>query len=65
MYDCKCPIYGQLNEHLYLEETNGWMECERCHSTAQILQYAKFQKVTVLKASVLSSPVIREVVGCI
>lgn len=27
-----CPICGHLNKNLYLEDTNGWMECERCGS---------------------------------
>ena len=26
----KCPVCGTVNHNLYLEETDGWMECERC-----------------------------------
>lgn len=30
IYDMKCPICGTVNKNLYLEETDGWMECEHC-----------------------------------
>lgn len=40
-YDIKCPICGTVNKQLYLEETNGWMECEHCGNTVGILEYAK------------------------
>lgn len=40
-YDVRCPICGELNHNLYLEETDGWMECEHCHQAVQILAYAK------------------------
>lgn len=36
-YDVKCPICGTVNHDLYLEETNGWMECEHCHETSKTL----------------------------
>lgn len=36
-YDVRCPICGELNHNLYLEETDGWMECEHCHQAVQIL----------------------------
>ena len=26
-YDVRCPYCGKLNRSVYLEETNGWMEC--------------------------------------
>ena len=29
-YDVKCPHCGHINKNLYLEETDGWMECEKC-----------------------------------
>ena len=25
--DVKCPVCGSMNHSLYLEETEGWMEC--------------------------------------
>ena len=29
-YDVSCPCCGHRNKDLYLEETEGWMECEKC-----------------------------------
>lgn len=29
-YDVKCPICGAVNRSLFLEETDGWMECDHC-----------------------------------
>ena len=28
--DVMCPICGAINYGLFLEETDGWMECEKC-----------------------------------
>lgn len=37
-YDVKCPICGTMNNGLYLEETQGWMECENCNNTVLVQQ---------------------------
>ena len=29
-YDVRCPACGRINRSVYLEETGGWMECDRC-----------------------------------
>ncbi len=29
-YNVKCPLCGTENKNLYLDETNGWFECECC-----------------------------------
>lgn len=29
-YDRKCPYCNHMNRKLYLEETGGLMECEKC-----------------------------------
>ena len=29
LYAVKCPCCGTINK-VYLEETDGWMECENC-----------------------------------
>ena len=34
-YDVACPICGRVNRRLYLEETEGWMECEYCGTSSQ------------------------------
>ena len=41
----ECPICGQMNESLDLEETDGWMECEECGNAVQILKYVKTRRV--------------------
>ena len=35
-YDVKCPVCGHRNESLYLDETEGWMECEECGSVSVV-----------------------------
>ena len=35
-YDVYCPACGHLNKNLYLEETHGWMECERCLALVKV-----------------------------
>ena len=35
-YDVKCPVCGRINRGLYLEETEGWMECEKCGSDIRV-----------------------------
>lgn len=35
-YDVKCPICGRINRSLYLEETEGWMECDKCGSDIRV-----------------------------
>ena len=29
-FDVKCPYCGEINHDVYLDETNGWLECEGC-----------------------------------
>ncbi|MBR3245861.1 MAG: translation initiation factor 2 [Parasporobacterium sp.] len=41
MYNKKCPLCGHLNKNLYLEETDGWMECEKCHHDVKVMRYVK------------------------
>lgn len=47
-YNAKCPICGTINHSVDLDETNGWMECERCGSLVQILEKAKTKAIPVL-----------------
>ena len=37
MYDVICPHCGHRNYNLYLDETKGWMECEKCGKLHQFL----------------------------
>ena len=34
-YDVRCPYCGKLNRSVYLEETDGWMECVFCNATSR------------------------------
>lgn len=36
IYDVKCPICGKINRGLFLEETEGWMECDQCGNATRI-----------------------------
>ena len=38
-YDLKCPMCGTVNHGLYLEETDGWMICEHCHTEVRNENY--------------------------
>ena len=49
-YDVKCPECGTLNRNLYLEETEGWMECECCGNTSRIA-YRKPRMLGVLDSA--------------
>lgn len=46
-YDVKCPICGEVNRGLFLDETDGWMECEKCMNTVQLLVYARTKRIPV------------------
>ena len=35
-YDVNCPCCGQRNTDLYLEETDGFLECEKCGEVTQV-----------------------------
>lgn len=53
-YDVKCPICGTVNKQLYLEETNGWLECEHCENVVGIMKCVKRKCVPRL----ISEPII-------
>ena len=48
-YDIACPICGRINRSLYLEETEGWMECECCGNSSQDLSFRKKTKIPVFR----------------
>lgn len=37
VYDIKCPLCDTVNKNLYLDEANGWMECEHCRQDVMVL----------------------------
>lgn len=40
-YDVNCPNCGRMNRNLYLEETEGWMECESCGCISRVSRSAR------------------------
>lgn len=46
-YDVPCPICGTINRQLNLEETNGWMECEKCAQVVKVLSVPGMKRTTV------------------
>ena len=38
-------ICGTVNRSLDLEETDGWMECEHCGNTVQLMKYVKTRRI--------------------
>ena len=53
-YDVACPICGRVNRRLYLEETEGWMECEYCGNSTQDMSFQKMVKIPVIRMEQLS-----------
>lgn len=35
LYNASCPCCGHMNKNLYLEETEGFFECEACGQVAR------------------------------
>ena len=46
-YDVKCPKCGHKNRNLYLDETDGFMECEKCEAVVQARQFYKSIRLPV------------------
>ncbi len=40
-YDVVCPLCGHINRNMYLDETDGWMECSHCHNTVLSMSYPR------------------------
>ena len=49
-YNVKCPICGVVNHSLFLEETDGWMECEACFGIARVYQINQDQSILLYTA---------------
>jgi len=48
-YDRVCPVCGTLNRNLYLQETKGLYECERCGNIIHTIYPEYRQKYTSVK----------------
>ena len=53
-YDVACPVCGRINRSLYLEETEGWMECEYCGNSSQDMSFQKMVRIPVIRMEQLS-----------
>ena len=53
-YDVACPVCGRINRSLYLEETEGWMECEYCGNSSQDMSFQKTVRIPVIRMDQLS-----------
>ena len=47
-YDVQCPVCGMVNCHLLLDETNGWMECEKCGTAIGLVKFMPKKRIPVL-----------------
>ena len=47
LYNAKCPLCGTENKNMYLEETDGWMECEHCHAEVRVEEFMEKVKTPV------------------
>lgn len=48
-YDATCPVCGHKNMNLYLEETEGWMECEKCQQVSLVRRTLKKTRLPVFR----------------
>jgi len=48
--DITCPICGTINHDLYLEETDGWMECEHCLNVLHVKDFALVSRIPIYKS---------------
>ena len=54
--NAKCPLCGMINRNLYLEETGGWMECERCGSITKGIVCSKKMSFPALQMTDTPEP---------
>ncbi len=54
-YDEKCPHCGALNKHLYLQETDGWMVCEKCNQASKVKEFEEVVRVPVYTGKQLAA----------
>jgi transcription elongation factor Elf1 len=40
-YNIKCPLCGAMNMNVDMDETGGWMVCDKCKQKVGIPQYMK------------------------
>lgn len=58
-YDVKCPVCGKINKGLYLSETGGWMECERCGAVVEAAVFSDGKTLPILTAELCAEMLTR------
>lgn len=53
-YNATCPICGKINKNVYLDETDGWMECEGCYTKVRTRGSSTTIKVPVFTSEQLT-----------
>ena len=48
-YDATCPHCGHRNIDMYLEETEGWMDCENCGKLHEFTQFRRGKRLPVYR----------------
>ena len=48
-YDATCPHCGHRNIDMYLEETDGWMECDKCGTLHQFEKFRRGKRIPVFQ----------------
>ena len=46
-YNAICPACKAKNKDLFLEETDGWMVCEKCGRQVKVMEFIKSVKLPV------------------
>ena len=46
-YNAICPVCKAKNMDLFLEETDGWMVCEKCGRQVRVMEFIKPVKLPV------------------
>lgn len=44
-----CPVCGRVNYNLYLDDTEGWMECDCCGNLSQHSVYMRKVRLPLIR----------------
>ena len=50
----KCPRCGHMNRNLDLEDSKGWMECERC-GTIAIIPHQRHTQLRIYRTNTIKN----------
>lgn len=63
-YDATCPVCGYRNTSMYLEETDGWMECKSCRQLHQFRHFRREKAAMLYGAGRVSKRILPVKAGC-